>query len=128
MSVIGASLSKLHTGVTALLTGVCMLVGLFGPATYYKFKTTTFEYFSKIDIIESQWRATVRVQHQQPGVKTTEVETRIAACVYVFLQAISAADYNRQTSWQTTYVQTVCTVGEVASGKGHAHKNYAPEI
>ena len=40
---------------------------------------SAFKYFTKIDIAcEGQWRATVRVQRQGPGAKTTEVEARVA--------------------------------------------------
>ena len=37
--IIGANLSEPHTSVTALCTHVCMLVRLFGPTTYCKFKS-----------------------------------------------------------------------------------------
>ena len=35
---------------------------------------------------KGQWKASVRVQHQRPGAKTTEVEARMAACVCFFFQ------------------------------------------
>ena len=40
-----------------------------------------FKYFTKIDIVKhvkAQWRVTVRVQCRQLGVKTTEVDARVA--------------------------------------------------
>ena len=45
---------------------------------------SAFKYFTKIDIAceasegHAQWRATVRVQRRGPGVKTIEVEARVA--------------------------------------------------
>ena len=51
--VIGASLSKPHTSMTALRTCVCMFacLCLLGLATYRKFQMSTFKYFTKINIV-----------------------------------------------------------------------------
>ena len=45
VKLIGASLSKLHTSVTALHTCVCIL----GPTTYCKFQMSAFKYFTMIE-------------------------------------------------------------------------------
>ena len=38
---------------------------------------SAFKYFTKIEACEGQWKATVRVQSQGPGAKTTEVEAHM---------------------------------------------------
>ena len=89
-----------------------------------------------INLSLAQSRVTVKGYWQnapsawkKPGVKTTQVETRKATCVWFILSylLVSQARLWLQTTvwWQFAddySSQTVCTVAEVASGKDHAQR------
>ena len=67
--IIGVSLSKPHTSVTALSTCVCIYLCLFGPTTYRKFQMSgAFKFLmststcTSAKLCEWMWRATARLQ------------------------------------------------------------------
>ena len=74
-----------------------------------------FKYFMKIEACEDQ--ATVRMQHQWPGAKTTEVEARMTACVCFFFNELFQLWTMTSKLHGRPYLWMVCRVTEVALGK-----------
>ena len=97
-------MTKPHTSVTALRT--CVYTCWFGPTTYPKFQTSAFKYFTKINIMK----------HVKTGSDPEQIRLKLKHA-WQFVDAFKT-DLNRQTPWQTN-LHMVCTMAEVASGKGH---------
>ena len=83
--IIGASLSKPHTSVTALRMRVSVYLAMDRPLTCtvnFKWANSNISRTSKSCMKHCHWcegwrRATVRAQRREPGAKMTEVEARV---------------------------------------------------
>ena len=107
--IFGASLSELHTSVTALHTCVCIYVWTNHLPEILNERIQIFHYdFTKIDIVK-QWRATVQVQRQESRAMMTKLEARMAL-------VCASTDDSRPLTGCTNLIWTV--VNWVVSGSG----------
>ena len=83
---------------------------------------SAFKYFTNIEVVheacEGRWRATVRVQCRGPGMKTTEVEARVAL-------VCASTDNGRSLPGTTNLIGTVVDCFASGSGAWPVHKQHS---
>ena len=129
--IIGANLSEPHTSVTALCMHVCMLVCLFGPTTYHKFKSAHSNIHDEWIMLmctsakpwEPTWRATTKLKSR--GEREWERRlfklNALAACTATYFlnhgTSLMIAWQGRLRQWQLdsrVYTGFRCTSGMTA--------------